>query len=105
MEKEPKRMRSRTEKIVLAFVFVFFILYTVSLLIPFFWAFISSLKTDDEYFEKVFAWPRDWLFSNYIRAFREFEVYGVSFMGMFGNSLWLTVMGTFISIMVTSMTA
>ena len=98
-------MRSRTEKIVLAFVFVLFMLYTVSLLVPFFWAFISSLKTYDEYFEKVFAWPKEWLFSNYIRAFSEFEVRGVTFMGMFGNSLWLTVMGTFISIMVTSMTA
>ena len=98
-------MRSRTEKIVLAFVFVLFMLYTVSLLVPFFWAFISSLKTNDEYFEKVFAWPKEWLFSNYIRAFSEFEVRGVTFMGMFGNSLWLTVMGTFISIMVTSMTA
>ena len=97
-------MRSRSEKIVLFFVFILFMIYAISLFVPFFWAFISSLKTDDEYFEKVFAWPRDWLFGNYIKAFSEFEVQGVSFIGMFGNSLWLTVMGTFISIMVTSMT-
>ncbi len=105
MEKSEKRMRSRSEKIVLAVVFVVFMIYAVSLFVPFLWAFISSLKTDDEYFEKVFAWPKQWLFGNYIKAFREFEVNGTTFLGMFGNSLWLTVAGTFISIMVTSMTA
>ena len=105
MDKQQKRMRSRSEKIVLFFFFFLFMIYAISLFVSFFWAFISSLKTDDEYFEKVFAWPKHWLFSNYIKAFSEFEVYGVSFIGMFGNSLWLTVMGTFISIMVTSMTA
>lgn len=105
MEKSEKRMRSRSEKIVLAVVFVVFMIYAVSLFVPFLWAFISSLKTDDEYFEKVFAWPKQWLFGNYIKAFKEFEVNGTTFLGMFGNSLWLTVAGTFISIMVTSMTA
>ena len=62
MEKSEKRMRSRSEKIVLAVVFVVFMIYAVSLFVPFLWAFISSLKTDDEYFEKVFAWPKQWLF-------------------------------------------
>lgn len=98
-------MRRKSERVVLTLVFIVFAIYAVTLMIPFVWAFISSLKTDDEYYERVFAWPRDWLFGNYIRAFKEFTVNGVSFLGMFANSLWLTVAGTFISIMVTSMTA
>mgnify|MGYP000283961692 FL=1 len=105
MEKIRWKMRRKSERVVLTLVFIVFAIYAVTLMIPFVWAFISSLKTDDEYYERVFAWPRDWLFGNYIRAFKEFTVNGVSFLGMFANSLWLTVAGTFISIMVTSMTA
>ena len=44
MEKSEKRMRSRSEKIVLAVVFVVFMIYAVSLFVPFLWAFISSLR-------------------------------------------------------------
>lgn len=52
MEKSEKRMRSRSEKIVLFVVFVVFMIYAVSLFVPFLWAFISSLKTDDRVFRK-----------------------------------------------------
>ena len=50
--------RPRTEKIVLSLVFVFFFVYAVTIILPFVWAFLSSLKTDDEYYEKVFALPK-----------------------------------------------
>ena len=98
-------LRSKSERIVLWIVFALFLLYAISMIVPFVWAFLSSLKTDDEYFEKVFALPKDWLFSNYIKAFDEFKVKRTPFLGMFFNSLYLSVAGTFIGIMVTSMTA
>ena len=98
-------LRSKSERIVLSAVFVFFALYAISMIIPFVWAFLSSLKTDDEYFEKVFALPKDWLFGNYVKAFAEFKVKNVTFISMFFNSLYISVGGTFIGIMVTSMTA
>ncbi len=97
--------RAKSEQIILIVIAVIFGIYALSLLVPFVWAFISSLKTDDEYYEKVFSLPRDWLFGNYVKAFTEFQVSGVTFIGMFANSLWLTIASTFISIMVTSMTA
>lgn len=98
-------LRSRSERIVLWIVFAIFLLYAISMIVPFVWAFLSSLKTDDEYYEKVFALPRDWLFNNYIKAFSEFKVQNTDFISMFFNSLYLSVGGTFIGIMVTSMTA
>lgn len=102
---EEFKRKSVKEKIVLWIVFGIFALYAISLLVPFVWAFFSSLKTDDEYYEKVFAFPRDWLFTNYVKAFSEFNVNRTSFFQMFANSLWLAVMGTLINVMVTSMTA
>jgi raffinose/stachyose/melibiose transport system permease protein/N-acetylglucosamine transport system permease protein len=86
-------------------VFIFFSLYAVSIIFPFVWAFIGSLKTDDEYYEKVFALPKEWLFSNYKRAFEEFEINKTKMMGMIGNSVWLTFSGTFVAVMVASATA
>lgn len=102
---EEFKRKSTKEKIVLWVVFAVFLLYAISLLIPYVWAIFSSLKTDDEYYEKVFAWPKDWLFNNYVNAFSQFKVGNVSFAEMFANSIWLALAGTFVSVMVTSMTA
>ena len=104
MEENFKR-KSTKEKIVLWIVFGVFVVYAISLLIPFVWAFFSSLKTDDEYYGRVFSWPKDWLFSNYINAFSQFKVGKVTFAQMFLNSVWLAIGGTLVSVMVTSMTA
>ena len=60
------------QKIVFPLVFILFSIYAISIIFPFVWAFLSSLKTDDEYYEKVFALPKQWLFSNYVTAFTEF---------------------------------
>jgi raffinose/stachyose/melibiose transport system permease protein/N-acetylglucosamine transport system permease protein len=102
-----KRFKRLTlaQKIVFTLVFIFFSLYAVSIIFPFVWAFIGSLKTDDEYYEKVFALPKEWLFSNYKRAFEEFEINKTKMMGMIGNSVWLTFSGTFVAVMVASATA
>lgn len=99
------KKRSLAENIVLPIVFVFFAIYAASIILPFVWTFLSSLKTDDEYYEAVLALPREWLFSNYAEAFRTFSVGGTSMIGMILNSLWLTFSGTFVAVMVSSATA
>ena len=104
MIKKFKRL-TLAQKIVFTIVFIFFSAYAISIIFPFVWAFLSSLKTDDEYYEKVFALPRDWLFSNYKKAFTEFEIGKTKMIGMIGNSLWLTFSGTFVAVMVASATA
>ena len=93
------------QKIVFTLVFIFFSLYAISIIFPFVWAFLGSLKTDDEYYEVVFAWPKEWLFSNYIKAFKEFKVGRTAMPGMIFNSLWLTFAGTLVAVMVSSATA
>lgn len=102
-----KKMDKRTTtcKIVLGIVFVIFFVYSIALILPFIWAFLSSLKTNDEYFAKVFALPKHWLFINYIKTFTEFKVGKTNMFGMIGNSLWLTFGGTLVAVMVSSATA
>lgn len=97
--------RPRAERIVLTIMFCLFLFYAVTIIFPFVWTFLSSLKTDDEYYEKVFALPRQWLFSNYVSAFKEYKIGTTGLLGMIGNSLWLTFAGTFVGIMVSSATA
>lgn len=97
--------KTKSEVILFSFVLVFFTFYAITLIFPFVWAFLSSLKTDDEFYESAFALPRDWLFSNYIKAFSEFKIGDTTMVGMIGNSLWLTFMGTFVAIMCSSATA
>ena len=87
-------------------VFVLFVLYAFSLIYPIFWAFLASLKGQAEYsFQNRNGLPYDWLFSNYGKAFNELTANGVIMFGMFANSLWYTLGGSFLGILVSSMTA
>ena len=92
--------RGKGEKIVFAIVFVIFVLYAVSLIAPFLFLFINSLKGGLEYINDrnasaSFALPDKWLFSNYVEAFTSMKM--VDSMGndiylptMLFNSLWYT---------------
>lgn len=103
--KRNNRQKTTGERIIFTIVFVLFALYALSLVLPFIWAFISSLKTDDEFYETLFDLPRNWLFSNYARAFIEFKIGNTTMVGMIINSLWLTFSGTFVGVMVSSASA
>ncbi len=92
--------RSRAEKIVFSIVFAIFCLYSLSLIYPFVWVFINSLKGSLEYSGgNVFALPENWLFSNYIRAFEMLTLDdGTTFFGMIFNSVWYTVLSSGLSV-------
>ena len=97
--------RTKSERVLYAIIFVIFMVYAISLVFPFVWTFLSSLKTDDEFYESAFALPKHWLFVNYITAFKEFKIGKTSMIGMIFNSLWLTFFGTFVSVMISSASA
>ncbi len=73
------------------FLLVLFSLYTLSLIVPFVWTILNSLKDKYEYLESVVALPKDWLFSNYIEAFKVLEAGDKNVFLMLGNSLWLAL--------------
>lgn len=94
------KVRNKAERIVFFVVFIFFVLYAVSLIYPFLWLIIASLKTPTGYMldmtmGRPFAFPKPWTFDNYIYAFNKMEYRGTNFFGMFFNSLWQCALSLF----------
>lgn len=87
--------RTKGEKVIYAIVFALFALYTVIMVFPFVWLFISSFKSSYNYFEdveqfKIMALPTKWIFKNYASAFVKLEHDGTNLLGMGFNSIWYT---------------
>lgn len=70
MEKKGKKKNS----VFLIVIFVFLLIYSISILTPLVWAFLSSLKTKFEFIKDPLGLPKKWLFKNYIDAFDVFYV-------------------------------
>lgn len=81
--------------------YVFLILVAVTVLFPFYWMIISSLKTLDEYRSAVPTfWPQTLDFKNYAEAFE------VANLGrLFFNTVYVGVVSTILSIVVTILSA
>ena len=85
--------RTKAEKILFAFVFVFFSVYALMLIYPVVWGFASSFKTIDDYFDNRFGFPVKWIFENYPKAIEiiEDKGTGMTFIQMAWNSIWFSV--------------
>lgn len=95
------RMLSKRQKGIMWVFFGVFVLYSITLVFPFFWMFLSSLKTNVEFFQDIWALPDNWLFVNYLNALTE-NVKGYSFLEMVGNSLILVFTCTIVSLICCS---
>lgn len=96
MKKEKKPIlyrRSKGEKIVFTIFFLIFAVYAASLVLPFVWLLMSSLKSGVEFADNLsmggnaFALPEHWLFGNYVTAFKAFNYLGVDFLGLLFNTV------------------
>lgn len=117
-KKEPETIspvllkRTKGEKVVFTIVFILFLLYAISLILPFIFVFLTSLKDGfSEYYDEnnsVLTLPKNWLFSNYIEAFKQLNYDNgdvqVSFFGMFFNSIWYTLLSSSISVFSSTVT-
>lgn len=97
---------SKSEKIVLTAVTVLFSIYSISLIYPFFFTFVNSLKPANVYkplyffdFEKGLNWD------NYASALSYSNSKGVSLISMFFNSFWETCLATFLGMVASSLMA
>ena len=101
-----KIKRRKSEKIALWGVFCIFTIYALTLIYPFFWAFMNSLKDSIEYFDLgSFGWPTRVVWANYADAFRDIKIGSTDLIGMFANSIIYSLGGTVISVFVSAMTA
>lgn len=79
--------------------FILLTLHSLSLIYPFVWLVINSLKTNYEYVTtSSLLLPKDWQFVNYINVFTVFEVRNVNFLMMLINSIWWSVGNTVIGV-------
>ena len=79
------------------------LLYSASLFGAIGWAFLTSLKGRIEYVRDPLSLPKDWLFSNYVDAFKQLSARGNNIFIMFGNSLWLSVLPPTITLLTSAM--
>ena len=63
-----------THKKILWVVFVIFVIYSFTLIFPFFWLLFNSVKTKQEFFFQPWAWPKAISGGNYLEIFRVFDL-------------------------------
>lgn len=97
--------RTGIEKVFMAVMLALFLLYAISIILPFLWILMNSLKTNDEFFSNWNMFPGRLRFSNYIDAFQKINYNETNLAGMFGNSLILTIENTAAAVFVPVMTA
>lgn len=97
--------RGKGESVFMWVMFALFLLYAISVIFPFLWIFMNSLKSNAEFFDDWNALPQKWLFSNYIDAFEKVNYNETNLIGMFFNSLILTAENTLAAVIFPLMTA
>ena len=102
-----KIRESSAFKITKIIVFIIFVLYATSILSAFVWMLLSTLKGQMEFSLNRFGIPKDWLFSNYVKAFETLvdETTDTSVFKMLFNSVWWSVGGSFLTIATSTMMA
>lgn len=100
-----KKKKTRKFNIAFTVVFVVFIIYGLSLLIPILWSFMSSFKDPLDFNNNRAGLPKEWLFSNYPNAFNKLSAQGSNMFVMMLNSIWFSFGGTLIGIISSSLSA
>ena len=93
------------DKVLFTIVFIVFVFHCFTLLFPVAWMIMSSMKEMNEYFlGDAFAFPKEWLFRNYIDAFTLLNDGKTTFVSMTLNSVWYTALSTSLSVFMPAIT-
>ena len=86
-------------------VFIIFVLYTATLVFAMIWAILASLKGNLEYKQGGSMFPKEWLFSNYVEAFKQVSANGSNMFVMLWNSIWYSFGGAALGVITSTVTA
>lgn len=100
-----EQSRTKKEIIVLSIVSVIFLIYAFSLVYPFFWAALTSLKKQREFVNNVYGFPKELVFDNLKLALQTKLNGNTTLIGMFINSIWSSFLSAGCGILFSSMTA
>ena len=104
-------IKSKQEIAISAIVFPILFLWSITLLYPYLWAFLNSLKNPGEFLLDSFSLPEKWLFSNWVTAVETLRVQktnpleSVGIIGMIINSVWWMFGSVAVNTVVTLMMA
>ena len=82
------------ERIILITTTVLFSLYALTLIYPFVFAFINSIKPYSEFLDDMLALPKQAQWQNFAQVFKRIKFKNVDFWGMVINSVWQTLLAT-----------
>lgn len=86
-------------------VFSIFIIYSLSLVVPFVWMLINSFKSQEEFIlGNIFNFPKQWYGLNFVEILT-YEVDGQTVWEMILNSIILTTLGTIINVFLSAVAA
>lgn len=80
-------------------IFLMLIAFSVSILYPLLWMFINAFRTNQELFLYTWELPDKWLWGNYVKAWK------VGVGRYFFNSLFITSVSTFLTVLISSLAA
>lgn len=95
------RRKSKAEMALYIFVALIFFLVAASYVYIFLWAILSGVKTHTEVVMNPFSLPEVWHWEHFLEVFNLLEVNGSNFWDMLFNSVFFSVVGTFINLFVT----
>lgn len=96
--------RSKGERILYAVVFLLFLVLSLSYVFSFLWIILNSLKDSFEFaIGTAFDLPEKLQWQNYMEAITTLEVNGTGFLGMWWNTIWLTLGRTILTLLSTCM--
>lgn len=90
------KRKSPAEIVLYSAVSLVFLAVALSYIYILVWAFIAGCKSHTEIVMNPFGLPETWNFNHYLEVFDVFEVNGQGFGQMFLNSVWFSVMATFL---------
>ena len=93
--------------------YVIFVVYCISLLIPLVWMIFTACKGYSEYYDNPFGFPKKWVFNNFVTAFNMVKVSIISggkritydILDMAGTSFVYALYGAFWAVLWTVLTA
>lgn len=92
-----KKQNERKSEIIARWIIrVLLFLWSMLIIFPLFWAIITSFKSQKDFMAGAFLWPSEFLFSNYIEAWK-----GAAFSRYFFNSVFLTIGTVLITVLMT----
>lgn len=95
------KRKSRGEAILHLCISFVFLLVALSYIYILLWSFLAGLKTHTEVVMNPFSLPKEWHWQHYIEVFQELKVNGNTFMDMFFNSVWFSVVCVLLQQMVS----